>query len=235
MSDQPTTWDHLIEKIEQLEADLKLQVQDNERIIQSSKGAVDRMEAERDEMEVLIGQYRDGLTHDEIQRLHKLEGENAGWKQAIVLANEKLTASEAEIATSEKIIKQYRQKLNAAEKERDQLMTDNGEIAIIFGKQLDEADAKLAASEKARKDAEVLGDIDIRFNLLGGGDCPEWLKKHIGSDDFTLYLSDFDVPDGESRWLRITREGDGPTKLFTSPSTAWPEPDEWEEKEIGNR
>jgi len=44
-------------RIKELEADLKLQEQDNKRIIQSSKGAVDRMKAENAVLQNQITQF----------------------------------------------------------------------------------------------------------------------------------------------------------------------------------
>lgn len=67
------------------------------KVIERLGKEVEALTTERDEMEVLIGQYRDGLTHDEIQRLHKLEAKNATLKTDVQLLENRLATVLKEI------------------------------------------------------------------------------------------------------------------------------------------
>ncbi len=75
---------------------------------------------------------------------------------------------------------------------------------------------------------EPKGDIDIRF-LFIDKPFPGWLKKYFDETTLALVASDFDVPDGDTRWVRITRKGNESPRRFISPTRCYPEPEEWQE------
>lgn len=119
------------EKIKKLEADLKLQEQDNERIIQSSKGAVDRMKAENAEFK----EQNESVEHD---WAHCAEG----WSKCEL----DLKCLE-ESTVDKKAWDQLKDKLAASEKARKAAE----EKADLMSTVLTESQSELLASEMRKR------------------------------------------------------------------------------------